>query len=216
MLIYPLGYYLDDEYQFFIENNTISNILYNDLVYYSSKIGGSNSIPFYTGDASYSISWLYLNNTLYNKQAQYFFDYGLLHIDNEYFYIWIEEYNNANGGHLNFMTGAGTFLQNIVYGYAGFKITKDFLYINPILPYQGNITKITFNSLEYKSVQFTFNFNDKIMEFKRIDNNTSALKIYIQTLSIDYNNKDISVNATLEMSSKAISLNIQQVRLSVT
>ena len=42
MVVYPFGYYLDAKSEFFIANDTMNEILYNDLVYYSEHVGGSN------------------------------------------------------------------------------------------------------------------------------------------------------------------------------
>eukprot|EP01083_Nonionella_stella_P026084 71818_1 len=217
MLIYPLGYYEASQYEYFVLNDTLKEILHNDLIYYQTKVGGK--YPFYTGDASYSISWLRLNNTLYNKQAQPFFDYGLQHVDGSHFYIWIEEYNAANGGHLNFMTGAGTFMQNIIFGYAGIKVTKQYLYINPVLPYSGNITRIKFNQLVYKSIAFVFEYDAHTMSFQGCDSASyyTNITLYVQTLIIDANAQSIKVNSSYILSaSRGMSLPVQQVRLTAT
>ena len=41
-------------------------------------------------------------------------------------------------GAVNFITGAGGFLQTVIYGYGGFRIKKDGLYFNSTLPPRAN------------------------------------------------------------------------------
>lgn len=45
------------------------------------------------------------------------------------YYVWNEYVNGVNGGAGNFITGAGGFLQLIMYGYAGIRINADLLTI---------------------------------------------------------------------------------------
>lgn len=45
------------------------------------------------------------------------------------FYVWNEYVNGVSGGASNFLTGAGGFLQLIMYGYAGIRINADSLTI---------------------------------------------------------------------------------------
>lgn len=51
------------------------------------------------------------------------------------FYVWNEYVDGVSGGASNFITGAGGFLQLIMYGYAGIRINADSLTIEkPTLP----------------------------------------------------------------------------------
>lgn len=53
--------------------------------------------------------------------------------------MWSER--RFGNGAVNFITGAGGFLQAVVYGYGGFRIKKNGLYFHSTLP--PNATKIT-------------------------------------------------------------------------
>ena len=73
-------------------------------------------IYFSEGDSSYSIAWLSLNN---RTAADAQFQLAFLHMDLAHFNIWTEKTAELSYGHLNFITGAGGYLQNFLFGYAG-------------------------------------------------------------------------------------------------
>ena len=50
--------------------------------------------------------------------------------------MW-EEKNYGDFGNLNFITGAGGYLQNYINGYAGLRYTEDGLTLRPVLPPHG-------------------------------------------------------------------------------
>lgn len=58
------------------------------------------------------------------------------------FYVWNEFVEGLSGGASNFITGAGGFLQLIMYGYAGIRINADSMTITrPTLPPRTNELK---------------------------------------------------------------------------
>ena len=69
--------------------------------------------------------------------------------------VWTE---TPDGGEVNFITGAGGFLQSMVFGYGGIRLKMDGLYLDPVLPdetqhlgfygitYLGNKINYTFDS----------------------------------------------------------------------
>lgn len=64
------------------------------------------------------------------------------------FYVWNEYMDGIADGANNFITGAGGFLQLIIYGYAGIRIKPDSLTIEKVaLP--PNATKLKLNGLFY-------------------------------------------------------------------
>lgn len=142
-------------------------IALDDLSYYANL----TSVPgvtrgFYTGDSSYSIAYLDLYRGLLEADssadapiegqtlrdmADEQFRLAFKHIDFTAFNVWHE---TESGGHLNFLTGAGGFLQNVLYGYAGIRLYSaedaessdcgggeiskgDYMSINPLLPPDG-------------------------------------------------------------------------------
>lgn len=59
------------------------------------------------------------------------------------FYVWNEYVVGVKDGASNFITGAGGFLQLIMYGYAGIRINADSLTVkNPVLPPKINKLKL--------------------------------------------------------------------------
>lgn len=59
------------------------------------------------------------------------------------FYVWNEYVNGVDDGASNFITGAGGFLQLIMYGYAGIRINVDSLSVTrPTLPPRTNRLKM--------------------------------------------------------------------------
>nr|XP_026653672.1 protein-glucosylgalactosylhydroxylysine glucosidase [Zonotrichia albicollis] len=63
----------------------------------------------------------------------------------EPFKVWVE---NADGsGAVNFLTGMGGFLQVVLFGFTGFRITRSGLLFDPVFP--DGITKLQLSSISY-------------------------------------------------------------------
>uniref|UniRef100_A0A8C5IUE8 Protein-glucosylgalactosylhydroxylysine glucosidase n=1 Tax=Junco hyemalis TaxID=40217 RepID=A0A8C5IUE8_JUNHY len=63
----------------------------------------------------------------------------------EPFKVWVE---NADGsGAVNFLTGMGGFLQVVLFGFTGFRITRSGLLFDPVFP--NGITKLQLSSISY-------------------------------------------------------------------
>jgi len=60
-------------------------------------------------------------------------------------------------GCYNFLTGAGGFIQSLIYGYGGLRIRDDGLHLNATLPEIA--TYIKFRGLRYKESQFSYSLN---------------------------------------------------------
>ena len=122
---------------------------------------------FYTGDSSYSIAWLALGNrTGGDSQFARTFLYlnGLPDgsvTPKQYnpFNVWKEA--AESGMHLNFITGAGGFLQNIFNGYGGLRARADRLEFAPLLP--PKITMVRFRNLQYGGAVVSVEYNGVIM-----------------------------------------------------
>jgi len=158
LLQFPLQFAMDDQ------------LAFNDLQYYASRtsVPGESSREFYTGDSSYAIAYLNLLRRgfvdeahgadllgLAGAQFQLAFD----HIDGSGFNIWTE---TPTGGHYNFITGAGGFLQNVIYGYGGVSVTEDSLSIDPLLA-PGGVTAMKFRGITYKLSVFSAEWSDTSM-----------------------------------------------------
>lgn len=72
------------------------------------------------------------------------------------FYVWSE---TPFGGATNFITGAGGFLQTVIFGYTGVRIEKDYLEIGPTLPEDTKYAKL--HGLHYHGSTITVSFDDQ-------------------------------------------------------
>lgn len=99
------------------------NISKNDLTYYQKK---TRKNGYFTGDNAYSIAWLAIKE--YNQGVTQY-RRSFTHIKGP-FNVWWEK---VQGGHSHFITGAGGFLQNFIFGFGGIRILKDSLQIDPVL-----------------------------------------------------------------------------------
>lgn len=75
------------------------------------------------------------------------------------FNIWKER--AVEGGHVNFLTGAGGFLQNVIQGYAGLRAHADRVDFNPVLPPFSGIMRLV--GLHYAGVTFSLEYTDAHM-----------------------------------------------------
>lgn len=201
--------------QFPLSFDMPADLAYNDLRYYENL----TSIPgvtkgFYTGDSSYSIAYL----NLYRNEAFTPWDGANLklmadaqlsqafsHIDINNYYIWHE---TIAGGHINFVTGAGGFLQNIIYGYGGLRPDSSGLIIDqPILPNLG-VTSITLRNIYYCGSSFSLSFDNSAMTIRVI---AGKLFVYgFQPGSGDRNTELLAILASDEGCSSEISLDSSQ------
>ena len=70
--------------------------------------------------------------------------------------VWTE---TPDGGEVNFITGAGGFLQSVVFGYGGLRLKLDGIYLDPVLP--DHTGKIGFNGLTYLGNKFNLEFDSQ-------------------------------------------------------
>lgn len=147
LLQYPLGVVFE------------RGLALRDLDYYSALTGvaadGALGIcPFFTGNSAYGIAYLALGN---RSAADFQFELGFLHQTPE-FAVWTEMTPAANFGHLNFITGAGGWLQALLYGYPGLRLPPAggqlrFATPAPTLP-PGSITRVKLRGLHILGTSF--------------------------------------------------------------
>uniref|UniRef100_A0A8C0H4N6 Protein-glucosylgalactosylhydroxylysine glucosidase n=1 Tax=Chelonoidis abingdonii TaxID=106734 RepID=A0A8C0H4N6_CHEAB len=80
----------------------------------------------------------------------------------EPFKIWVE--NSDGSGAVNFLTGMGGFLQAILFGYTGFRITKSSLNFDPICP--DNISKLKVTGVSYLGSKLNFTLTKENVRIK--------------------------------------------------
>eukprot|EP00052_Salpingoeca_macrocollata_P025089 m.227686 g.227686 ORF g.227686 m.227686 type:complete len:399 (+) comp22373_c0_seq7:137-1333(+) len=130
----------------------------NDLTYYQVRSSGPGTSGFYTGDSAYSIAWLRMNN---RSAADAQFQLAFKHMDMDHFNVWMEK-SFGDGGHLNFLTGAGGYIQNWLYGYIGARFQNNALAFNPVLP--PEMEQVTVRAFHYLDCTLTLAFNATLLD----------------------------------------------------
>jgi protein-glucosylgalactosylhydroxylysine glucosidase len=120
-----------------------AKIQLNDLSYYTKH---TNMASFFTGYSTNGI--LYLEHDL-PDEAQHVFDRAWKFMQKP-FSVWREK---LSGGHQNFLTGAGGFLQQAVFGYSGLRIERGALQLSPKYLPKG-VAALTFRRMSYLGVRF--------------------------------------------------------------
>jgi len=129
----------------------------NDLIYYQQRTDYQNG-PAMTY-AMETIAWLELGD---NEAAAQVWDYSFANAQQP-FLVWTE---TPKGGAVNFITGAGGFLQGILFGYGGIRIQDNLLAFNPQLPpsvtkvvlhlyYLGNTIRVTYDLTNLEVINLT-------------------------------------------------------------
>ena len=90
--------------------------------------------------------------------------------------MWSER--RGGKGAVNFITGAGGFLQAVVYGYGGFRIRNDGLYFNSTLP--PRTTKLTL-SLHYLGCSLKFELRNTNVTFTLVSNGPISPDLELST-----------------------------------
>ncbi|KAH0621050.1 hypothetical protein JD844_022060 [Phrynosoma platyrhinos] len=125
----------------------------------------------------FAVGWLELKET---KRAQHQLSKCFSNIT-EPFKIWVE---NADGsGAVNFLTGMGGFLQAILFGYTGFRITKKHLYFDPICP--EDIEQLKLTGVCYLGSKLNFTFTKKVITLK-VTKSSSLLEAVLPGEGICY------------------------------
>jgi len=135
LLAYPLG----------VETN--KNTIHNDLAYYEGITDPSG--PAMTWSV-FAIGWFSVKN--YMKSPSHFRK-GFANAQSP-FGVWTEFPSEAPNypGCINFITGAGGFLQSLIYGTSGMRIMKDRLVFDPPPPRATGTDawKLTLHSFHYR------------------------------------------------------------------
>eukprot|EP01029_Cantina_marsupialis_P009033 TRINITY_DN2118_c0_g1_i2.p1 TRINITY_DN2118_c0_g1~~TRINITY_DN2118_c0_g1_i2.p1 ORF type:complete len:769 (+),score=208.04 TRINITY_DN2118_c0_g1_i2:90-2396(+) len=121
-------------------------IAINDLEYYTSV---TDPDGYFTGDSAYSVAWLDRGR---RDSADEQMKQADLHMKGP-FLVWVER--AKTDGHLNFLTGAGGYLQNIIFGYLGIRVLEDRLRIN----WTTLDNDVTLKSVEYCGAKFDVEYS---------------------------------------------------------
>lgn len=138
----------------------------NDLQYYATRTGVSRKTKgFFTGDSSMSIAFLQLRMIAEGVQQ---FMQAFRHILPPW-NLWTELDPTLmkSPGHLNFLTGAGGFLENLLFGFGGIQYKAEELRIAPVLP-PFNVTSLLIRNLNYRGRQIEVQFNVKELHLRLV------------------------------------------------
>jgi protein-glucosylgalactosylhydroxylysine glucosidase len=86
----------------------------------------------------------------------------------------------ANGlGAVNFITGAGGFLQTLLFGFSGLRLMSDKLLINTCTPLPKNVTYIYLHQIKYLKASFSFNISQEkiVMTVNKAPDGDDALEL---------------------------------------
>ncbi len=143
LLQYPLGLAMEPQ------------LATNDLAVYQAVSSGPSTAGFYTGDSAYSISWLQVGN---RSAADAQLQLAFAHMDLSHFNVWKEK-SFGDFGNLNFLTGAGGYIQNMLMGYGGLRFRDDGLFARLVLPPLG-VTEMRLRRVAYQDARITFTVDD--------------------------------------------------------
>ena len=91
--------------------------------------------------------------------------------------VWSEQ----PGGHgaTNFITGAGAFLQNIIFGFGGFRLHAEYLCFEPSLP--SGVQTLHFVDIDFlgSSFDFVVSAKETIITLRRQSASAPKLLVYI-------------------------------------
>ena len=160
----------------------------SDLLYYEPR---TRQNGFFTGDSVYSIAWLALGNT---SAAASQWRAAFAHMDTDHFFVFSE---TLSGGHSNFITGAGGFLQNVFFGFAGVRFRRESLEIirAPQLP--TGVTGFRLRGIRYKGRCITFAFNSKTITVSLCEDLSTGVVVQSQAVNHRLSPQASSVTLTL-------------------
>jgi len=154
-----------------------TNVRENDLLIYANLTTSSG--PAMTW-GMFATGWLELGNlTMVNQ----FFNRSYANIQPP-FDVWTE---TPTGGAVNFITGAGGFLQEIIYGLSGLRIHSNELLLNPMLP--DIISNVTIQNFYYLGNELTLSFDSTTFSLCVSLSNGPQLYISINNATVPLSSK---------------------------
>ncbi|EGG14804.1 acid trehalase-like protein 1 [Cavenderia fasciculata] len=163
--------------------NMTPEVRQNDLAYYETVTNSQG--PAMT-HSMYTIGWLELGNTTKASES-----WPLSYANAQQpFKIWTE---TPTGGCVNFITGAGGWLQALLFGYGGLRIHQDqYYFYSPQLP--PNTTSLKIRGFSYNSATFNMYWDDASVEIEL----TSPVSIHFFNLEYDGSVQRLHLNQPLK------------------
>jgi trehalose/maltose hydrolase-like predicted phosphorylase len=160
MLSYPLGVAMSPD------------VLSNDLTFYDPITDRSG--PAMTW-AIFAIGWMAVGNF---TQSQGHFRQGYANVQSP-FNVWTE---TPHGGTVNFITGAGGFLQSVIFGTSGMRITSHALTFNPPPPSSTGTgaTMLGVRSLHYLGNRLSQQVTQNSSVYELLESGATCLEIFAE------------------------------------
>jgi len=137
----------------------------SDLIYYGNRTDPNG--PAMTW-AMHVIGWLELKQY---TQATNIFNLSYANAK-EPFSVWME--NTDSSGAYNFITGAGGYLQALLFGFGGIRLGGDTLKLDPVLP--PNISSVSFGRIHYLGNDLSISYDTNTMTILKTNDGGQLLE----------------------------------------
>lgn len=155
LLGYPLGMKMPAE------------VRKNDLLYYAQRTDSGG--PAMTW-GMHSVGFLEIGDL---KSASSNFDRSFANAQQP-FLVWTE---TPTGGTTNFLTGAGGYLQTVLFGYPGIRIQSNKLDANPILI--DGAQRVGVHGIHYQNAIFSMVYDSKVVTFSLTEDKNSDIPLIV-------------------------------------
>eukprot|EP01125_Pyxidicula_operculata_P013065 TRINITY_DN4317_c0_g2_i1.p1 TRINITY_DN4317_c0_g2~~TRINITY_DN4317_c0_g2_i1.p1 ORF type:complete len:701 (-),score=160.28 TRINITY_DN4317_c0_g2_i1:239-2341(-) len=156
------------------------SVRYNDLFYYQNVTDRNGPAMTFAMEV---VGWLELG--LPDTAAQLWKE-AWANAKDPYM-VWTE---TPTGGTVNFITGAGGFLQAVLNGYGGIRIFENSLQFNPQLP--PSVDNVIFNKINYRGNTLKLSYDNKQCQLTKTNNESDAQQLVLtdptgETYVLKYN-----------------------------
>jgi len=185
MLAYPLGVQMEQE------------VLANDLTFYDAVTDVDG--PAMT-HAMFAIGWFNLSH--FDKSAGSFArSYANMQWP---FGVWAE---TPSGGCGNFITGAGGFLQTVVFGTSGMRIERDRLFFSPPPPSATGTgaVRLTMHSFHYLGSRLRQEVTADVSRYELLETSPGAPRLFVEDLASS-DRQQLEVGVAVELARGPVSI----------
>lgn len=147
-----------------------ASIVKNDLMFYQSKLDVAKTPS--TTWAMHTIGWLQVGET---ERAAETFALSSKHFTAP-FGVWHESDTDTAS---NYVSGAGAFMQSLLHGYGGMRVTPTGIRLKPTLP--PGTESITFRSIQFRSTAVDITVNAEQIQLWTVADNANTPLVFLTT-----------------------------------